>query len=59
MNLKNLTAITLEKNEIYGRQEGLTDNSTLTIGAVPSTLDSFEVAENAVLRTNSLLKARP
>jgi hypothetical protein len=29
-----------------------TDNSTLAIGGVSSPLDSFEVAESAVLRTN-------
>jgi hypothetical protein len=27
-------------------------NSTLAIGGVPSPLDSFEVAESSVLRTN-------
>jgi len=27
-------------------------NSTLAIGAVPSPIDSFEVAESSVLRTN-------
>jgi hypothetical protein len=33
-----------------------TDNSTLAIGGVPSPLDSFEVAESSVLRTNFCAK---
>jgi len=31
-------------------------NSTLAIGGVPSPLDSFEVAESSVLRTNFCAK---
>jgi hypothetical protein len=31
-------------------------NSTLAIGGVPSPLDSFEVAESSVLRTNICAK---
>jgi hypothetical protein len=34
------------------RKESRTANSTLAIGGVPSPLDSFEVAESSVLRTN-------
>jgi hypothetical protein len=33
-------------------QEARTANSTLAIGGVSSPLDSFEVAESSVLRTN-------
>jgi hypothetical protein len=34
------------------RKESRPHNSTLAIGGVPSPLDSFEVAESSVLRTN-------
>jgi len=34
------------------RTEKTAYNSTLAIGGVPSPLDSFEVAESSVLRTN-------
>ena len=34
------------------RKESPAGNSTLAIGGVPSPLDSFEVAESSVLRTN-------
>jgi hypothetical protein len=34
------------------RQRKSTHNSTLAIGGVSSPLDSFEVAESSVLRTN-------
>lgn len=34
------------------RQESRPHNSTLAIGGVSSPLDSFEVAESSVLRTN-------
>jgi hypothetical protein len=33
-----------------------TANSTLAIGGVPSPIDSFEVAESSVLRTNFCAK---
>jgi hypothetical protein len=33
-------------------EEAHAGNSTLAIGGVPSPLDSFEVAESSVLRTN-------
>jgi hypothetical protein len=35
-----------------GGERTTAGNSTLAIGGVPSPLDSFEVAESSVLRTN-------
>jgi hypothetical protein len=40
MNLKKLTAIILEKNKIYGRQEGRTDNSRFAKAGVSCFYDS-------------------
>jgi hypothetical protein len=40
------------KLKITTEEEARTDNSTLAIGGVSSPLDSFEVTESSVLRTN-------
>jgi hypothetical protein len=44
--LLNLTVLCLDP------RRRASDNSTLVIGGVPSPLDSFEVVESSVLRTN-------
>jgi hypothetical protein len=42
-----------------GQRRSPAANSTLAIGGVPSPLDSFEVAESSVLRTNFCAKSPP
>jgi len=36
----------------YKTEKRVADNSTLAIGGVPSSLDSFVVSDSSVLRTN-------
>jgi len=43
-------------NRLAFGQRNTAANSTLAIGGVPSPLDSFEVAESSVLRTNVCAK---